>query len=170
MTPKFNVHKALTDGQMSDIWGCLKSHPCSSVGRALSWVPPISGSRIWCNILKNSTNGMPDSSDIMSYLACHWLDFSGYCIISWNLKFVKPDWSLEPNGMWQPSLSNFGAHYLLLTVVVCSQWQRLHSRPDGVSWVGQVMSSFGAHLNLDAKACQLPRISWSDGRGQDHHK
>ena len=33
---------------------------------------------------------MPDSSDI-SYLACHWLDFSGHCVISWNLKSVKPD-------------------------------------------------------------------------------
>ena len=57
-----------------------------------SWVSPISGSgRIWFNILKNLANGMPDSSDIISSLACHWLDFSGYCIISWNLNLVNPD-------------------------------------------------------------------------------
>ena len=57
----------------------------------LSGVSPISGSRLWCNILNNLTNGMPDSSDVISYLACHWWDFSGHCIISWNLNLVKPD-------------------------------------------------------------------------------
>ena len=57
----------------------------------LSPVSQNSDSRIWCKILKNQTNGMPDSFDVTSYLAFHWLDFLGYCIISWNLNFVKPD-------------------------------------------------------------------------------
>ena len=30
------------------------------------------------------------------------------------------------------------------------------------------MSSFGAYETFDAKSCQLPEISQSDGRGQDH--
>ena len=54
-------------------------------------VAPISGSRKLHNILKNPTTGMPDSSDVISYMACHWSDFSGHCIISWNLNLVKPD-------------------------------------------------------------------------------
>ena len=68
-------------------WGTEARRP----GGALSRVSPISGSRIWRNILKNPTNGMPDSSDVISYLACHWSDFSGYCVSSWNLNMVKPD-------------------------------------------------------------------------------
>ena len=27
------------------------------------------------------TNGMPESSDVISYLVCHWSDFSGYFVI-----------------------------------------------------------------------------------------
>ena len=53
-------------------------------------VSPSSGSRIWRKILKNPTNGTPDSCDVKSYLAFHRLDFSGYCIISWNLNLVEP--------------------------------------------------------------------------------
>ena len=55
-----------------------------------SLVSPNSGSRIWLKIPKNPTNGIPDSCDITSYLASHWSDFSGYCVISWNLNLVKP--------------------------------------------------------------------------------
>ena len=47
-----------------------------------SLISPNSGSRIWCKILKNPTNRMPDSCDVISYLASHWSDFSGYCVIS----------------------------------------------------------------------------------------
>ena len=57
----------------------------------LSPVSPNSGSRIWCKILKNLTKGMPDSSDVISSLTFHWLAFSGYCFLSWNLNLVKPD-------------------------------------------------------------------------------
>ena len=46
--------------------------------------------RLWCNILKKPTKGLPDSSDVISYLECHWSDLSGYCIISWNLNLAKP--------------------------------------------------------------------------------
>ena len=56
-----------------------------------SRVSPNLGFRIWHNSLKNLTNGMPDKIWHQSYLASHWLDFSGYCIISWNLKLAKPD-------------------------------------------------------------------------------
>ena len=41
--------------------------------------------------------------------------------------------TLEPTGMWQPSSSRFGAHYLLLTGMVCGRWQQQHSRPDDVN-------------------------------------
>ena len=33
---------------------------------------------------------------------------------------------------WQPSSSHFSARYLLLTGMVCGQWQRSHSRADYV--------------------------------------
>ena len=52
---------------------------CLSHGTALlvhSPVSPNSGSRIWCKILKNLSNGMSDSCEITSYLASHWSHFS----------------------------------------------------------------------------------------------
>ena len=45
---------------------------------------------------KNLTNGMPDKTWRQSYLACHWSDFSGYSVISWNLNLLKPDSGLCP--------------------------------------------------------------------------
>ena len=42
----------------------------------------------WRNILKNPTNGMSDSSDVISYLAI--FNFQDI-VISWNLNLVKPD-------------------------------------------------------------------------------
>ena len=47
-----------------------------------SQVSPNLGFRIWCNALKNPTNGMPDKIWHQSYLASHWSDYSGYCIIA----------------------------------------------------------------------------------------
>ena len=47
--------------------------------------------RIGCKILENMTNGMQHSYDAISYLASHWSDSSGCCIISQNLNFVKLD-------------------------------------------------------------------------------
>ena len=38
-------------------------------------VSPNSGFRIWCNILKNLTNGMPDGMWHHSYLVSHWSNF-----------------------------------------------------------------------------------------------
>ena len=51
--------------------------------------------RIWHKILKNLTNGMQNSYDVTSDMAAHWSDFTGYCIISWNLNLVKPDSGLK---------------------------------------------------------------------------
>ena len=42
-------------------------------------------------IPKNPTYGMPECCDISSDLAYHWSDFSGFCIISSNMKLVKLD-------------------------------------------------------------------------------
>ena len=54
---------------------------------AQSRVSQLSGSRIWCYVLKNLTNGMPDKIWCQSYMTCHWSHFSGYCVIpgTWTL-------------------------------------------------------------------------------------
>ena len=71
---------------------CIGMKGILTKGQGQSPVPPNSGLRIWCKILKkNLTRYLPDSYDNTSYLPSHWSDFSGYCIISWNLNLMKPD-------------------------------------------------------------------------------
>ena len=55
----------------------------------LGQVSPNSGFRIWCKILKDLTNEAPDKMWCHSSPASHWLDFSGYGIISRNMNLVK---------------------------------------------------------------------------------
>ena len=91
----------------------------------LSPVSPNSGSRIWHKFLKNPTNGTPDSCGITSYLASHWSDFSGYCIISWNLNLVKPDSDLDIGSQVTFFQNNFW-------VWLCNLWNFYVYRSSGV--------------------------------------
>ena len=59
-------------------------------------------SRIWRKIMKNLTYGIPDRCGVTSYLASHWSDFSGCCVISWNLNLMKLDSWTAVNGCTKP--------------------------------------------------------------------
>ena len=73
---------------------------------------------------------MPDSCNITSYLVSYWPDFSGFCIIPWNLNLVKlgsGDFRIDIlNEQWTPH----GRHSQCLTLarldsLVCTlpfQW------------------------------------------------
>ena len=110
----------------------------------LSPVPPSSGFRIWCNILKNSTKGVPDNMWRHRYLAPHWSDFSRFCIISLNLKLVEPDsdLALYPYLVW--------ALYLYGTVVLC--WET-YLRCSGFAAVARPASTVD-------KAAERTGLTW----------
>ena len=62
---------------------------------------------------QNLTNGMPDSSDIIPYLACHWSNFSGYCH-----SLLIPKFEIHPHNI-------FLTFKLLTTRVYMQKWQKL---------------------------------------------
>ena len=53
-------------------------------------------------------------------------------------------------------------HPTELELMAWTRWQRLHWRPDDVSWEGLAVSSFGTLQAFDSKSCLLPGISRSD--------
>ena len=58
---------------------------------------------------------------LMSYLTCHWSDFSGYCIISRKLNLVKPD-SVHKNKSTNISALRVFSHQFWVQMNLCKNW------------------------------------------------
>ena len=90
--------QAMMRSRCKEQWQAQQGRKAGSI--ALSSVSPNWCFGIWCHILKNPINGIPDYCDITSNLVSHWSDLSGFCIISWNPNLVK----LDPDQIRHPDV------------------------------------------------------------------